>query len=88
MPHKRNPFTCEAVVGVSRALRYNAAFMLECMVIEHGIAFDRVLMENDRARGADARRAARGARPDDLHRARAGDRGRGAGAGERERLAG
>jgi hypothetical protein len=42
------------VVGVSRALRYNAAFMLECMVIEHGIAFDRVLMENDRARGADA----------------------------------
>ncbi len=35
MPHKRNPSTCEAVVGVSRALRYNAAFMLECMVIEH-----------------------------------------------------
>jgi adenylosuccinate lyase len=35
MPHKRNPSTCEAVVGVSRAIRYNAAFMLECMVIEH-----------------------------------------------------
>lgn len=35
MPHKRNPSTCEAVVGVSRALRYNAAFMLECMVVEH-----------------------------------------------------
>lgn len=35
MPHKRNPSTCEAVVGVSRALRYNAAMMLECMVIEH-----------------------------------------------------
>jgi len=35
MPHKRNPSTCEAAVGVSRALRYNAAFMLECMVIEH-----------------------------------------------------
>ena len=29
MPHKRNPSTCEAVVGVSRALRYNAALMLE-----------------------------------------------------------
>ena len=35
MPHKRNPSTCEAVVGVSRALRYNVPFMLECMVIEH-----------------------------------------------------
>jgi adenylosuccinate lyase len=35
MPHKRNPSTCEAVVGVSRALRYNATFMLECMIIEH-----------------------------------------------------
>ena len=35
MPHKRNPSTCEAVVGVSRALRYNVAFMLESMVIEH-----------------------------------------------------
>lgn len=35
MPHKRNPSTCEATVAVSRALRYNAAFMLECMVIEH-----------------------------------------------------
>jgi adenylosuccinate lyase len=35
MPHKRNPSTCEAAVGISRALRYNAAFMLECMVIEH-----------------------------------------------------
>jgi adenylosuccinate lyase len=35
MPHKRNPSSCEAVVGVSRALRYNAAFMLECMIIEH-----------------------------------------------------
>lgn len=35
MPHKRNPSSCEAVVGGSRALRYNAAFMLECMVIEH-----------------------------------------------------
>jgi len=35
MPHKRNPSTCEAVVGVSRALRYNAAFMIECMLIEH-----------------------------------------------------
>lgn len=35
MPHKRNPSTAEAAVAVSRALRYNAAFMLECMVIEH-----------------------------------------------------
>lgn len=35
MPHKRNPSTCEAAVSVSRALRYNSAFMLECMVIEH-----------------------------------------------------
>jgi len=35
MPHKRNPSTCEAAVAVSRALRYNAAFMLECMVVEH-----------------------------------------------------
>jgi adenylosuccinate lyase len=35
MPHKRNPSSCEAAVGVSRALRYNAAFMLECMIIEH-----------------------------------------------------
>ena len=35
MPHKRNPSTCEAVIGVSRALRYNVALMLESMVIEH-----------------------------------------------------
>jgi adenylosuccinate lyase len=35
MPHKRNPSTCEAVVGVSRALRYNSTLMLECMIIEH-----------------------------------------------------
>lgn len=35
MPHKRNPSSCEAAVAVSRALRYSAAFMLECMVIEH-----------------------------------------------------
>ena len=35
MPHKRNPSSCEAVVGVSRALRYNATLMLECMIIEH-----------------------------------------------------
>ena len=35
MPHKRNPSTCEAVVANSRAVRYNVAFMLECMVIEH-----------------------------------------------------
>lgn len=35
MPHKRNPSSCEAVVGVSRALRYNAALLLEGMVIEH-----------------------------------------------------
>jgi len=35
MPHKRNPSTCEAVVGVSRALRYNAAMVIEGMVIEH-----------------------------------------------------
>lgn len=35
MPHKRNPSSCEAVVAVSRALRYSAAFMLECMVVEH-----------------------------------------------------
>jgi len=35
MPHKRNPSTCEAVVGASRALRYNVALMLECMVVEH-----------------------------------------------------
>jgi adenylosuccinate lyase len=35
MPHKRNPSTCEAVVGVSRALRYNAALAIEGMLIEH-----------------------------------------------------
>ena len=35
MPHKRNPSTCEAVVGVSRALRYNATLAIEGMVIEH-----------------------------------------------------
>ena len=35
MPHKRNPSTCEAAVAISRALRYNVSFMLECMVIEH-----------------------------------------------------
>ena len=35
MPHKRNPSTCEAVVANSRAIRYNVAFMLECMIIEH-----------------------------------------------------
>jgi adenylosuccinate lyase len=35
MPHKRNPSTCEAVVGVSRALRNNVGLMLECMIIEH-----------------------------------------------------
>jgi len=35
MPHKRNPSTCEAVVGVSRALRYNAALVIEGMQIEH-----------------------------------------------------
>jgi adenylosuccinate lyase len=35
MPHKRNPSTCEAVVGVSRALRYNAAMVVEGMMIEH-----------------------------------------------------
>jgi adenylosuccinate lyase len=35
MPHKRNPSTCEAAVAISRAVRYNVAFMLECMVIEH-----------------------------------------------------
>jgi adenylosuccinate lyase len=35
MPHKRNPSTCEAIVGASRALRYNVAYMLESMIIEH-----------------------------------------------------
>lgn len=35
MPHKRNPSSCEAVVGASRAVRYNVAYMLECMLIEH-----------------------------------------------------
>jgi len=35
MPHKRNPSSCEAVVGVSRAIRYNVALMLDCMIIEH-----------------------------------------------------
>lgn len=35
MPHKRNPSTVEAAVAVSRALRYNAAFMIECMMVEH-----------------------------------------------------
>ena len=35
MPHKRNPSGCEAAVSVSRALRYNATYMLECMIIEH-----------------------------------------------------
>lgn len=35
MPHKRNPSSCEAVVGVSRVLRYNAALVMEGMLIEH-----------------------------------------------------
>jgi adenylosuccinate lyase len=35
MPHKRNPSSSEAAVGVSRALRYNAALMMESMIIEH-----------------------------------------------------
>lgn len=35
MPHKRNPSTVEAAVAVARALRYNAALMLESMVMEH-----------------------------------------------------
>jgi adenylosuccinate lyase len=35
MPHKRNPSTVEAAVAISRALRYNAAYMLESMVVEH-----------------------------------------------------
>jgi adenylosuccinate lyase len=35
MPHKRNPSSCEAVVGASRAVRYNVAYMMECMLIEH-----------------------------------------------------
>jgi len=35
MPHKRNPSTCKAVVGVSRALRYNVPLILEGMLIEH-----------------------------------------------------
>lgn len=35
MPHKRNPSTCEAVIGVARALKDNVALMLESMVIEH-----------------------------------------------------
>ena len=35
MPHKRNPSSCEAAVAVSRAIRYNVAFELECMVVEH-----------------------------------------------------
>ena len=35
MPHKRNPSTCEAVMGVSRAIKYNVALMMESMVIDH-----------------------------------------------------
>jgi adenylosuccinate lyase len=35
MPHKRNPSTCEAAVAASRAIRYNVALELECMVVEH-----------------------------------------------------
>ena len=35
MPHKRNPSTCEAVMGATRAMKYNVALMLEAMVIEH-----------------------------------------------------
>jgi len=35
MPHKRNPSAVEGIAGVSRALRYNVALMLEGMVIEH-----------------------------------------------------
>jgi adenylosuccinate lyase len=35
MPHKRNPIVVEAAVAVSRALRYNAALMLEVMMTEH-----------------------------------------------------
>ena len=35
MPHKRNPSTCEAVMGATRTMKYNVALMLEAMVIEH-----------------------------------------------------
>ena len=35
MPHKRNPSSCEAVMGATRALKYNVSLMLESMVIEH-----------------------------------------------------
>ncbi len=35
MPHKRNPSSCEAVMGATRALKYNVTLMLEAMVIEH-----------------------------------------------------
>ena len=35
MPHKRNPSSCEAVMGATRALKYNVTLMLESMVIEH-----------------------------------------------------
>ena len=69
MPHKRNPSSCEAAVGVSRALRYNATYMLECMIIEHerdGSAWrgewkahTRVLPDGGRAAGDDEIRAVR-----------------------------
>ena len=35
MPHKRNPSSCEAVMGATRALKYNVSLMLESMVIDH-----------------------------------------------------
>jgi adenylosuccinate lyase len=35
MPHKRNPSSCEAVMGATRAMKYNVTLMLEAMVIEH-----------------------------------------------------
>lgn len=35
MPHKRNPACAENVIGISRALRYNAAMMTEAMLQEH-----------------------------------------------------
>jgi adenylosuccinate lyase len=35
MPHKRNPSSCEAVMGATRTMKYNVSLMLEAMVIEH-----------------------------------------------------
>jgi len=35
MPHKRNPAALEGIINLSKPVRYNAALMMEDMMIEH-----------------------------------------------------